>query len=281
MIPSTGVTQLVKAMMLSMFKPAPQAPENELSPANAPISLERRDELGRIVASFGLPAFETLWPRLNRAFVHRSYRAESGLEEDNERLEFLGDSVIGLACTEHLVNLHPDWDEGTLSKLRATLVSRQMLGKIAQEMELGELLLLGAGEERSGGRERKSILGSALEAVAGAFYLEYSWRELRPALVRTIIVPALELNRKNQIVDYKSQLQEWAQSLYQRVPSYQVVYEGGPDHEKTFEVEVYLDEHWLGHGSGRRKKIAENEAARHALKLINGETPPPLPPEEP
>lgn len=245
-------------------------PDEGAQPRDSPeISPQRRGELVRILEYFGLTPQGNIWTRLNQAMIHRSHRAEAGLNEDNERLEFLGDSVIGLACTEHLIRLYPDSDEGSLSKLRATLVSRQVLGRIAVDMELGELLLLGTGEERSGGRERRSILGSALEAVVGAMYLEYAWRELHQAIVEGIIEPALELNEKNQIVDYKSRLQEWTQRELQEVPEYDVIREEGPDHLKEFEVEVRLEEKLLGRGVGRRKKTAENEAARDALAKIS------------
>ncbi len=128
---------------------------------------ERVGQLRPLLEAFSLPPREDLWPRLNRALIHRSYRTEAGLDEDNERLEFLGDSVIGLAATEYILREEPLSDEGKLSKLRATIVSRALLGEIGQRMGIGPLLLLGAGEARSGGHDRHSIIGSALEAICG------------------------------------------------------------------------------------------------------------------
>lgn len=232
------------------------------------ISEDRRQELARVLEYFELNPMEELWPILNKAMIHRSYRAEASLEEDNERLEFLGDSVIGLVTTEYLLIVHSELDEGRLSKMRASVVSRQVLGKLARQMKLGELILLGTGEERSGGRDRSSILGSALEAVMGALYVVYPWRELSETLVRNVVMPGLQLIESSGIEDFKSQLQEWAQRESQRVPEYRVVAEGGPDHQKHFEVEVSLAGKLLGWGSGKRKKIAENKAACDALQKM-------------
>jgi ribonuclease III len=233
------------------------------------VDLDHKESLKFLLDYFGLEENLKIWPRLYRSLIHRSYRTEANLEEDNERLEFLGDSVIGLACTEFLLRENPESDEGSLSKLRATLVSRHVLGHIALEMNLGQALLLGMGEERSGGRQRLSILGSALEAVCGALYLSYQWERLQPSLVEKIIKPALILSEKKQILDHKSALQEWAQQKFQCVPKYQVVSEGGPDHLKIFEVQVSIEGKLLGKGEGHRKKSAENEAAKDALETMN------------
>lgn len=234
-------------------------------PRRCPITEERTRELAAFVRKFGLDPSKVNWNRLNRAFIHRSYRAESDIDEDNERLEFLGDSVVGLVCTEYLLRERPGSDEGVLSKLRATLVSRAALGQIAINLGVGRLMLLGAGEERTGGRERSSILGSALEAICGAFYLDFAWEEISIPIQQSIILPALDLAENSMVLDYKSQLQEWSQKEFQRVPIYRVVGEGGPDHSKEFEVEVHLDGKVLGRGRGKRKKQAENDAARVAL----------------
>ncbi len=186
-------------------------------------------------------------------------------------MEFLGDSVIGLICTEHILRQSPESDEGTLSKLRASLVSRASLGRIAMNLGLGELMLLGAGEARNGGRERPSILGSALEAICGAFYLDIPWKELGISITNTIIIPAMEASREDQLIDYKSKLQEWAQKEFQKVPEYTVVSAEGPDHLKEFAVEVSVENRKLGTGRGPRKKVAENEAAHDALVQMGHE----------
>ena len=251
-------------------------PEGRASSIGSPIEVRvmavdesRRAELALLLRRFGLEPTHQVWERLNRAFVHRSYRTEANLEEDNERLEFLGDSVIALLTTEYLLNLYPALDEGWLSKLRASMVSRAVLGEIGIELQFGKLLVLGTGEERSGGRLRPSIIGSALEAFCGVLYAYYPYDAIREPIQTNVIVPALELVRKQHLVDYKSQLQEWTQRQYQQVPDYTVVAEDGPDHSKMFEVEVSIGENVLGRGRGNRKKSAENDAARQALASVD------------
>ncbi len=247
-----------------------EAPGSQ-SPVRYRLTPERIEQLAVLLGRFGLPPSEDIWPRLNRALIHRSYRTEAGLDEDNERLEFLGDSVIGLAATEYILRQQPLSDEGYLSKLRAAIVSRALLGEIGRRMELGPLLLLGTGEARSGGRRRGSILGCALEAICGALYLTYGWDQVRPALEEMVILPAMESRVESGVVDFKSQLQEWTQKYYQLVPSYRVVSEGGPEHKKSFRVQVYLEDRLLGEGAGTRKKSAENEAAREAIERLMDE----------
>ncbi len=234
------------------------------------VSDDRRAVLRPIVERFGLDPDRVNWERLNRAFLHRSHRTEANLDEDNERLEFLGDSVIGLACTEYLLRENPASDEGGLSKVRAALVSRAILGRVGEDLGLGGLLLLGTGEDRSGGRQRASTLGSTLEAVCGAFHLDFPWEELRQVIWRVVIVPALAHNEGAVLVDHKSALQEHVQAELQRAPEYRVVGETGPDHAKIFHVEVAIDGRVLGRGEGPRKQVAENEAARDALKKLKG-----------
>ena len=241
------------------------------SPVRYQLTPERIEELTPLLARFGLTPREGLWPRFNRALIHRSYRTEAGLDEDNERLEFLGDSVIGLAATEFILRQQPLSDEGSLSKLRATLVSRALLGEMGRQLGLGPLLLLGAGESRTGGRDRISILGSALEAICGALYLTYGWHEVRPALEAVVLRPAMESHAESGLVDFKSQLQEWTQKYHQQVPIYRVVSEGGPEHQKSFRMRVYLQDRLLGEGTGPRKKTAENDAAQDAISRLMDE----------
>ncbi|MCC6546975.1 ribonuclease III [Candidatus Sumerlaeota bacterium] len=247
---------------------APKARANKDSRVPDVMTDARRTSLAGLLSALELSPNDAVWPRVNRALMHRSFRTECGTQEDNERLEFLGDSVIGLACTEFLLKRNPDVDEGLLSKLRAAAVSRTVLGEIAVGLGIGPLLLLGTGEERSGGRERVSILGSALEAVCGAIYLSYPWEQIRPPICKFIVEPALGLISQHHVVDYKSRLQEWTQRYRQVVPAYRVTKEGGPDHSKVFEIEVVLDGQRLASGTGRRKKDAENDAARHALEVL-------------
>lgn len=231
-------------------------------------SPNRRAAVEALLARLGLePSAEAL-ALVQQALVHRSYRSDHGLKSDNERLEFLGDSVIGLLATEHLLEHHPTHTEGQLSKMRAGMVSRLTLGRVAAKWELGPLLMLGVGEERTGGRERSSTLGSTLEAICGALYLAYPWDAIRKALHEGVIIPAAGLSDSAGSVDYKSLLQEWTQAEHQRVPEYVVISEEGPDHAKVFRVEVRLLDTVIGTGSGSRKKIAENEAAQDALARV-------------
>ena len=237
-------------------------------------SPERARELGRIFSVFGLEPHAEALELLDLAFIHRSHRCESGGDHDNERLEFLGDSVIGLICTEFLLESHPGANEGELSKLKAAMVSRTVLGEVAAGMELGMLLRLGTGEERSGGRERRSTLGSALEAVCGALYLHYPWEELRPAIVREVLVPARVFTGERLQHDYKSMLQEWTQKRGEGVPEYRLVGETGPEHDRRFRVEAWVGGRMLGSGEGKRKKQAENDAARQAVRELGLESGP-------
>ncbi len=228
---------------------------------------DRRSGLAEWVRRFGLPGPPS-YDLINQALTHRSWRVENNVEIDNERLEFLGDAVIGLAATDYLYETHPDESEGALSKMRAAMVSRKILGKLAIDLGLAPLLLLGIGEEASGGRQRASTLGSALEAVCGALHLLFSYDILGEPLRRNLIIPAEKMARGRVLVDYKSQLQEWTQQKYQQIPRYNLIDESGPDHQKEFVVEVWIANNRVARGRGPRKKMAENEAARLAVKQL-------------
>ncbi|MGF1572000.1 MAG: ribonuclease III [Sumerlaeia bacterium] len=232
---------------------------------------ERRTALTNFLSSIN---FSDQLPDLNLvhlALIHRSWFVENDSQGpgDNERLEFLGDAVIGLATTEYLYRKMPNEDEGTLSQLRAAMVSRKILGEIALGLEIGKILMLGVGEESSGGRKRHSTLGSALEALCGALYLSLSLKEIEPFLLNVIVQPAEALAARRVAVDYKSQLQEWSQGQGRGLPRYKVIQEQGPDHNKSFVTQVWLDQELLAEGKGSRKKNAENDAARLALDFIS------------
>lgn len=201
---------------------------------------------------------------LERAFTHTSYAFEQQLPYDNERLEFLGDAVLGLVVSEYLYMRHPHDQEGALSKLKSLIISRNVLGKRAQDLGIGDLILLGKGEGLHGGRERPALLGSALEAVVGALYLDVGVDAIRPFLQREIFEPGRQLSATDEYGDYKSLLQEFVQKSSQTVPEYDIVRESGPDHNKHFEVEVRVNGEVLGRGEGSRKKSAENQAAMRA-----------------
>ncbi len=208
---------------------------------------------------------------VNLALTHRSYSFEQGVFQDNERLEFLGDALLGFVVSRYLYEKFPEADEGTLSKRKSSLVSRSMLGRQAKALGLGPLVLLGKGEELSGGRRRSNLLGCALEALIGAFYLFLPLEQVILFIKDKIIAPSELLLHTNIFTDYKSQIQEHVQKKFRSVPEYKLISEIGPDHNKRFRVEVFIAEASYGMGYGSRKKNAENEAARNALARLNAE----------
>lgn len=208
-------------------------------------------------------------PELTKlALTHRSYSVEKGIKEDNERLEFLGDSLLGFLVSHYLYEKYHDADEGILSKKKARIVSRSMLGRKARRLGLGDLLRLGKGEELSGGRNRTTLLGCALEALIGAFYLSTSMDNISNFVHTYIFKPADKLLKEDAFADYKSRLQEFVQKKYQIVPEYNVLSESGPDHNKIFNVVVIVNGAEWGRGTGSRKKEAENMAAKEAMMNI-------------
>lgn len=203
---------------------------------------------------------------LRQAFTHRSYAHERGGGSDNERLEFLGDAVLGLVICEELYRRHPDWREGELTRRKALLVSRRTMAGLASVLGLGPLLQLGHGEEETGGRERPSVLGNALEALIGCLYLQGGYERAK-RFILTIWRDELEA-LKGAAADAKSALQEKTQALWRQRPIYTVLREDGPDHAKHFVVRAALEGRVLGEGSGTTKKEAEQAAARQALERL-------------
>ena len=200
---------------------------------------------------------------LARALAHRSFCAENPTFESNERLEFLGDAVLGLVVTDYIYRAFPHLPEGELAKVRASVVNAGVLAELATEIELGSFVLLGKGEGLSGGREKPSILADALEAVIGAVYLDAGW-EAAAAVVLGLLgerIAAAAAGPGGQ--DYKTRLQELSARSFEDVPSYQVVDEG-PDHAKRFFATVVVGGRTRGRGEGRSKKQAEQAAARCA-----------------
>jgi ribonuclease-3 len=200
---------------------------------------------------------------LQLALTHKSYAAESGASVHNERLEFLGDSVLSASVADFLYHKYPDQDEGRLSQLKSQIVSRQDLSRWARELKLGNYLFISKGEEANGGRKRDSLLANSLEAVIAALYLDGEY----PA-AKKFIFSYLNKLKRLIVTDTKSKLQEYIQSHYQTLPEYRIIKESGPDHEKVFEVGVYLRKTLLGQGTGCCKKEAEQLAARRALRMI-------------
>ncbi len=207
------------------------------------------------------------------ALTHKSYVNEHRAEgiADNERLEFLGDAVIDLAVSHRLMERFPEAREGTLSKLRASIVNEQGLAAVAGRIGLGELLLLGRGEEMTGGREKPSVLADALEAVVAAIYLGGGLQESLAFVDRFLGEALAQLADSGVDRDYKTQVQELAQGRLKATPRYRVLEEHGPDHAKTFVVEVAVAGKVYGRGEGRSKKDAEQLAARSALEALGEE----------
>ena len=202
---------------------------------------------------------------LDRALTHSSYANEREALGDNERLEFLGDSVLGFITAEYLFSEHRGVPEGELTRLRAYAVCEKSLDVYAREIGLGDYLLLGKGEERTGGRERASVLSDAFEAVIAAIYLDGGIEAAKKFVLR-FVRPYVEA--KPVFKDYKTMLQEVTQKNPGETLEYVLVSESGPDHDKHFEVEVHLNSNVIGRGSGPSKKKAEQDAACEALALM-------------
>jgi ribonuclease-3 len=207
---------------------------------------------------------------LRQALTHKSYLNESKDKtvKDNERFEFLGDAVLDLIISEALVKRFPDSSEGDLSKMKAKVVSEGTLARIAKGIDLGDFLFLGKGEEMTLGREKGSLLADALEAVIAAIYLDQGFFAAREMVLNEFDLSLQELTRPDQSVDYKTELQELCQEMFESLPVYQVIQESGPDHQKTFEVEIRIKGNVFGVGIGKSKKEAEQRAAEITLKQL-------------
>jgi ribonuclease-3 len=207
---------------------------------------------------------------LERALTHRSYAYENGGLPTNERLEFLGDSVLGLVVTDTLFRGYPKMPEGQLAKLRAAVVQMGALADVARELSLGSYIRLGRGEEVTGGRNKSSILADTLEAVIGAVYIDCGLDEAS-ALVHRLFDPVIDRSAGlGAGLDWKTSLQELTASQVLGVPDYQVE-ESGPDHQKSFRAVVKVGGRALGSGTGRSKKVAEQHAAEAAWNTISAE----------
>ncbi len=204
---------------------------------------------------------------LQNALIHRSYANERqgrGIES-NERMEFLGDAVLSAVVSHMLITKFPDMDEGGLSKLRARLVNESTLSNIARELSIGQYILIGRGEEITGGREKPSILADAYEAVIAAIYLDSGFNKTFKFVASRFEklldeFPASEISR-----DYKTEFQEYVQDIFKTSPKYCLVKESGPEHDKIFEVKVLIKGEDFGKGIGRSKKEAEQNAAKGAI----------------
>ena len=229
--------------------------------ATAPEQLA--DLSARLYHDFADPSLLTL------ALTHRSYCAEHDNADSNERLELLGDSVVGLAVTDHLYRTLPDREEGVLAKIRSSVVSEPALAEVAEDIGLGDSLLLGRGELLSGGRAKPSILADAFEAVIGALYIDGGYEAAARVVVRLLgpQIDAATVGPGGH--DYKTRLQELTAHRFERAPIY-VLTESGPEHGKRFHATVMIDHQALGTGVGTSKKRAEQAAAQAAWDALTG-----------
>jgi len=208
---------------------------------------------------------------LEQALVHSSYINENPdfVQSSNERLEFLGDAILGFVVAEKLYSDFPDFSEGDMTKRRSVLVRRDTLARVAGNIGLGNYLCLGKGEEASGGRHKLANLAGALEAVIAAVFLDQGIATTRDFVLKLLDKEMIGVVEQGTGIDYKSRLQELVQSRYQSPPGYKLVEATGPDHDRSFTVEVRIGDAILGRGSGKSKKSAEIEAARLALERLS------------
>jgi ribonuclease-3 len=204
------------------------------------------------------------------AFKHRSYLNVTNEDRtaSNERLEFLGDAVLDLVITQYLYEKFPKRTEGQLSKIKSILVSQPVLAEIAGNLMLGDMILINKGEEKTGGRQRRSLLSDTFEAIVGAIYLDKGLDTAREFIYQHLLSHFKSIVQRELFKNYKSILLEYAQSQYGKLPEYKVLEEYGPDHDKRFVIAVYLDGDEVGKGNGKSKKIAEQEAAKYAMQQL-------------
>lgn len=207
---------------------------------------------------------------LLEALMHKSHYHEIKNKDlpCNERLEFLGDSVIGLIIVEKLFLIKEQHDESALAKMKSYLVSEPVLAELADSIALGKYLFLGKGEESTGGRKKQSVLSNALEAVVGAVYLDGGYEQAKNMVLNLYEQKVSDAIESGQFHDYKTELQEKSQLLYSMLPEYRVVSQEGEEHKRVFTVAVFLDGKKMGVASGKRKKEAESLAARKALEAL-------------
>jgi ribonuclease-3 len=205
---------------------------------------------------------------IQQALTHSSYRYEAGLTGDNERLEFLGDTVLDLIISEYLYQRFPESNEGVLAKARASLVCSKNLARHALALSLGKYLLLGRGEDKSGGRRRASLLANTLEAVIAAVYLDGGYEACRHFVLRLFDEDLPDKLDKTQFLDPKSALQEYSQTHYHVSPEYRLKSSWGPDHAKLYAVQACVKAQVVGEGMGRSRKAAEQSAALQAWKTV-------------
>src|SRR3954470_1809939 len=277
---STGNTQAILPMAVNMLGTIRIAVSAGDAEAATRIIEQHREDVGSKVIRLR-DEFDELQTRidyrfkdrglLEHALTHKSRAAEDvlGGVSDNESLEFLGDAVLGLVVADALFRQYPNYDEGQKSKIKASTVSTKALARKAEEMRLGDHLILGRGEEKTGGRFKQALLADAYEALIAAVYLD-GGIEAAETFLRRELKDAIDAGANRNFVgqDYKSALQERVQALGRSLPEYRIAGEAGPDHRKIFSVEVVVGGEVLAGASGKAKKEAEQEAARLALEKL-------------
>ncbi len=230
-------------------------------------STERKTVLGEFQRRAGIKFRDV--SLLDLAFHHRSFSNENQeIRTNNERLEFLGDAVLGMVVASHLYASMSDRPEGDLARIKSVVVSEMTLSGIADELGVDKYLVLGRGEELSGGRKKKAILADAMEAIIGAYYLDSGYRPAEKFVLTFMIPEITKVLENRHHKDYKTLLQEFYQKKYKACPKYELVRKTGPDHNRTFWVEVELNGTRYGPSKGKNKKEAEQEAARIAWEAV-------------
>ncbi|MBN1524494.1 MAG: ribonuclease III [Spirochaetales bacterium] len=225
-----------------------------------PFDNERKKEL-KLFQQLSKIRFKSI-KLLNLSFSHRSYANETpGDIDNNERLEFLGDSVLGLIVSEYLYHILEDKPEGDLAKIKSHVVSEEILASIAKRLRVDNYILIGKGEEYSGGRSKKTLLADALEAIIGAYYIDSGYIPVKAFVLENLIPEIDKVIQDKHQKDYKSLLQELVQKKFRTYPRYTIVSKMGPDHDRTFVIEVSINNKNYGKGKGKNKKEAEQQAA--------------------
>lgn len=242
-----------------------------LIPTKDKLSSTRKNLLSAFQKNVGIRFKSTLL--LDLAFHHRSFNNESGKKDlshtqNNERLEFLGDAVLGMVTASLLYNDLTDQPEGELARIKSIVVSEATLSQVALKIGVDKCLVLGKGEELSGGRTKKAILADAMEAIIGAYYLDSGYREAEKFVLKFIIDEVEKVLKNKHQKDYKTLLQEWFQKKYKKCPRYELIETTGPDHDRVFLVQVRLDSQIFGPAKGKNKKEAEQAVAKLAYSTI-------------
>ncbi|MBN2403777.1 MAG: ribonuclease III [Spirochaetes bacterium] len=205
---------------------------------------------------------------LNRALTHRSYVNEYRTLKDNERLEYLGDSVLAVVINEYLFKRYEEYPEGDLAKIKSAAVSETTLARVAAEINLGSYLLMGKGEDRCGGRDRASILANTFEAVIGALYLDAGLKECKKYILSLLKSHIERIDKLSYLRDPKTALQEYVQGKYKERPIYEIIEESGPDHKKEFKIKLIIHGQDVSFGTGTSKRKAEMDAAMKILEEV-------------